>query len=333
MSPTADGATAGPIRVKCDLCGYTEQRERYRLAIGALVSCPRCDLTYVSPRLPSATLQAKLQAWAGQDVVDAERLRLAFEPRTLELYGEFLAAAQGALRTSGRRLLDVGCSTGALMSAARDAGWQVAGIELGEASAAYASRTLGFDIHHGSLFDFPGAPAEWDAIAFLEVIEHLESPRAALARIVEWLKPGGVLLVSTPNFDSLFRRLFGTRWWVVNCEDEHIVLFNRQTLERALQNAGLEVESCRIRGLDLAGMGSALCGGAAPAQAPQATAAEHGYHKARSRKEHIKAALERLGVLNAARGLLGRLERRFADRHSMAHAWGEQLVMVARKQL
>ncbi len=333
MKPDDCESGSRPVRVACALCGCADQLLRYPLGIGALVSCPQCDLTYVSPRLPSHVLAAKLQTWANEDVVDAERLRIAFDPRTLDLYREFLAGAKAAQRSCGTRLLDVGCSTGALLSVARDSGWTVTGIELGKSSAAYAVEKLGLEVHQGSLFDFPGTEASWDVIAFLEVVEHLESPGAALQRIASWLKPGGVLLLSTPNFDSLFRRIFGTRWWVVNCEDEHIVLFNRATLEQALRAAGLELVSCRIRGLDLTGMAMAWRGSPRGAAPPSAANTEHGYHRARSRKESVKALLARLGVLGGARAILGGLEKRFSEPNSVFHAFGEQLVMVARKPL
>jgi 2-polyprenyl-3-methyl-5-hydroxy-6-metoxy-1,4-benzoquinol methylase len=288
----------------------------------------------VTPRARTAEMEAKLQAWAEQDVVDEQRLAVMFGDGNLEHYRRLLALVEAQHPNPRRRLLDIGCATGALLTVARERRWTVSGLEIGLASSQYARERLGLSVERRSVYDFEPEPGAYDAVAFLEVIEHLEHPLEALRRIHTMLVPGGLLLVTTPNYDSLYRRLFGARWWVVNCEDEHIVLFTRDTLTGALRDAGFEPVAERIRGLDVPGLlreaKRALHGGAKVAPTQDTTA--EGYYVARNARSRIKSALGRLRMLAAAKALLRGLERTFSWRFSPTHAWGEQLVMVARRK-
>jgi 2-polyprenyl-3-methyl-5-hydroxy-6-metoxy-1,4-benzoquinol methylase len=323
------------VHVACPRCGADDAGHRLDLAQSAIVSCRPCGMSYVNPRVAPAHIHQKLQAWAEQDVVDEERLRIAFEAGNLAHYGRLLDALAAQARGPGRTLLDVGCSTGAFLTVARDAGWDARGLEIGAASAAYARDTLKLDVRRGSLYEFDAPEASLDAVALLEVIEHLEHPADAVRRIARLLRPDGLLLVTTPNFDSLYRRLFGNRWWVVNCEDEHIVLFNLATLEGLLRENGFEIEFRRIRGLDLLGLARQAKGAlfaSASASAPTSAASEAaGYYTQRASITRAKLLLSMIGALGAAKSVLRGLDRTYTWGASPTYAWGEQLVVIARR--
>ena len=335
MSAREEAAQAPErVAVACPQCAKDDPEFRYRLDHSDIVTCRACGLSYVTPRAPTAEMEARLQQWAEQDVVDEARLATAFDEGNLAHYRRLLARLERQSPGAQRRLLDVGCATGAFLTVARDAGWQVSGLEIGRASCEYACRSLGLDVQRRSIYEFEPPAGAFDAVAFLEVIEHLERPAEALARIHRMLAPGGLLLVTTPNYDSLYRRLFGARWWVVNCEDEHIVLFNRASLARILRGAGFEVLDEHIRGVDLPGLAretSWALRGASRGPATQEAGAE-GYYEARNTRARLKSLFARLGLLAAARAGLRGLDRTFAWRWSPTHAWGEQLVVVARRK-
>lgn len=310
--------------VGCALCGGRDARQRYVLQRARILTCAACGMSYVSPRVPGPVMRARLQRWAVQDTVDAERLAIAFEPNTMRLYARYVRRLT-ALAGGPGRLLDVGCATGSFLEAARRQGWTVEGLELGQASAAYARDVLGLTVREASLYDAEPGDGRFDAIVFLEVIEHLEDPPAALARLYRWLRPGGLLLLSTPNFDSLYRRLHGAGWWVVNCEEEHIQLFTRSTLRRALRGAGFAVLSHGSRSIDYAGILSQARG------ARQGPAVAHGYYAARSRKLRLKALLRRAGLLAVSRAALALQDRLLSLPGSPLSGLGEQLVAIARR--
>ena len=103
--------------------------------------------------------------------------------------------------------LDVGCSTGAWLEVARDAGWQPIGIEIGDAFAQVA-RGRGFEAHTGTLAEVaPGLePHSFALITFWDVLEHLPEPRAALEQAAGLLAPGGAIALTFPNVAGLYPR-------------------------------------------------------------------------------------------------------------------------------
>lgn len=327
-------SAAAMVEVPCNLCGSRKNSRQYRLRLGSIVRCSDCGFSFVSPRQSDAHLIEKLQHWAEQDLVDVERLRIAFDATTLQLYDGYLARLARLLPGTSRRLLDIGCSTGAMLYVARAAGFQVEGLELGHASSRYGREQLGLVVHEQRLEEFVGSEGRFDVVVLLEVLEHLQDPSAALARISQLLTPGGLLLLSTPNFDSLFRRVHGARWWVVNCEDEHIMLFTPRTLRLALSKAGFSIEWLRVRGLDAAGIlndaGQRIRAATAGAQAERASVGSD-YHQSRRRKERLKQQLAATGMIEFARAGLGLLDSAFSSRMSPLFGLGEQLVVIARK--
>jgi len=278
--------------------------------------------------------------------VDEERLRLAFEPATLDYYRRFLLRLMKHCRLPGRQVLDIGCGTGQFLTVAREEGWDVSGLEIGRASTTYANDTLGLNVTCGSLYDYQGDPESLDAISMIEVIEHLEQPTKALQKSHELLRKDGLLLVTTPNFDSLYRRLFGNRWWVINCEDEHIVFFTLDTLAGMLQENGFEVVDWHIQGMDMLGIlrefrqkesrDDTAANHSLPDQAgddaTEPDAAVCGYYESRSAKNRVKALLGKIGLLALVRLGLRTMDQLFSQRWSPFFAMGEQLVVVARKK-
>lgn len=323
------------VHVVCPQCGADMPEHRLALVVSAIVTCRRCGQSYVAPRVSSAHIAHKLQLWAEQDVVDPERLNLIGDPSSIAYYARFLAWVERAMALPGRTILDVGCGTGAFLQVARSAGWSVRGVEIGRASADYAATRLGLDVSQGSFYPFVAPDGSFDALTMIEVIEHLEHPSQALDKARTLLRPGGVLLVTTPNVDSLYRRLCGNRWWVINCEDEHIVLFNRRTLSAMLESHGFEVVEVRVCGVDWLGLMREAVRRlrmGPPGPAMSAGGAVAGYYEARSTKSMVKRMLARTGLLRLVRLMLRATDRTYAWRWSPTRDWGEQLVVLARRR-
>ncbi len=319
--------------VGCPLCGGNDTYWNFALVLGQMVTCNQCDLSFVNPRIASAVLNKKLDLWAEQDVVDQERLATSFSPDTQRYYRRFLTWVEPFVSTRQRRLVDVGCSTGGFLSVAADDGWEARGIEVGVASAQYAKETLGLCVKQQSIYTTDLEPSSADLVSMIEVIEHLQDPVLAVKRVNQLLVPGGLLLITTPNFDALYRRLFAERWWVVNCEDEHIVLFNMNSLVKLLESQGFEVLLKRVQGMDVAGIfreWRSRSEGSGVESSPET--ALDGYYQARTSKQRIKRLLRRSGLLWLVRQSLRLATVLYSSRFSPVYAWGEQLVVVARKR-
>ena len=113
------------------------------------------------------------------------------------------------LRTEDRAV-EFGCGTGRLITIPLRAwGYDVIGVDLDETSVAHGREVLereGLDPDALLTTDLRDVPGELDAVIASEILEHLDDKelRDSLAVIREKLKPGGKLLVTTPNGYSLF---------------------------------------------------------------------------------------------------------------------------------
>jgi SAM-dependent methyltransferase len=143
------------------------------------------------------------------------------------------------------RLLDVGCATGKFLRLMQAVGWRVSGIEL-DAAAAAKARGVTPDVFEGDPLAAPFAPRSFDVVTSFHVVEHLPEPRAALSRMLEWLAPGGVMIVEVPNVGGVGGRLFG-RYWSGLDFPRHLTHFTPATMAAMVERAGGRVVDVRHR--------------------------------------------------------------------------------------
>ncbi len=141
----------------------------------------------------------------------------------------------------GGTLLDVGCGNGDFLVQAQRAGWRALGIDP-DPGAVASCRRAGLSASEGTIETVDLAPGSLDAVTFAHVIEHLHQPRKALARAHELLRPGGHLWLATPNLSSAGHARFGPEWLGLD-PPRHLVVFTRRALERAVVEAGFEIDA------------------------------------------------------------------------------------------
>ena len=159
----------------------------------------------------------------------------ALPPLTRRRYEDLLRSL-ARYRETGR-FLDVGCGGGFLVEAARDLGWRAEGVEPSRPAVAFG-RSLGLDLHLGTLDDHAFDAGAYDLITMMEVIEHVGDPVSLVRGAARLLRPGGALYLTTPNWGSFSRRFLGKRWFPI--AREHLVLFDPATIRDALRRGGLE---------------------------------------------------------------------------------------------
>lgn len=219
----------------CPSCLGTAQAEWGEKNGYRLVRCKACGLIFVSP-MPrdSAELYSEGYFSGGKEFgyVEYDRDK---EPmrRTFETY---LAHMEKTLGKKGR-LLDIGCATGYFMEVARRSGWEAEGVDISE-HASRVGRAKGLTIYTGAM-----PPKDlrdsYDAITLLDVIEHVQDPKAVIAQCGRLLREGGIIVVTTPDSGTIWARLLGPRWHLV-VPPEHLVLFNRKNFVEMLARAGFE---------------------------------------------------------------------------------------------
>ena len=97
-----------------------------------------------------------------------------------------------------KTLLDVGTGCGFFLAAARTRGWNVMGVDPSYRSIEIARRRLGLNVIQGTLSDIPKT-SSWDAISFINVLEHTVCPWKEMAHTHRLLKPGGLVVIRVPN--------------------------------------------------------------------------------------------------------------------------------------
>lgn len=208
------------------------RREQY-----TLVRCPACSLVWLSqPPAPDemhlhyTDAYHKLISAGGQNSPQRWRSR---------------RAALAPHKRSGA-LLDLGCSSGSFLEFMRGESWKLYGIEMSAAGARAAEARSGAQVFVGDVPDAPFAPESFDAITCFDVLEHVYQPRQVMAKVAQWLKPGGIFYVLVPNIDAAEARLFGTYWHGLELP-RHLFHFSPASLRSLAQSAGLSEVSLVTR--------------------------------------------------------------------------------------
>lgn len=136
------------------------------------------------------------------------------------------------------RLLDIGSGAGNALALWRRLHDDCIGLEPDPAAAETARRALGLDVRPGLLEEHAFPDASFDAVTLCHVLEHVDDPRALLARAARLLKPGGEMLLWMPDVDFPLRPLFGAAWFPYEVP-RHRWHFRRTDVARLLREAGL----------------------------------------------------------------------------------------------
>jgi len=139
----------------------------------------------------------------------------------------------------GKTMLDVGCAIGLLVDEANKHGMKAEGIDISKSAVLHGKK------QHLPLFNETSASwmkkkkntDQYDVITALSVIEHDADPFGMLQSLYTMTKPNGIVVLSTPNFDTVYRRLMGPRW-VGYQHPEHLWIFTPKTITQVLQRAG-----------------------------------------------------------------------------------------------
>lgn len=143
------------------------------------------------------------------------------------------------LLAPGNRLLEIGVGAGEMAAVAKEFLFDVTGLDIRPAYAEAASKMLDIPIHAVDFLEFE-SDEPFDVICMGDVLEHTSEPLRMLEKTVSMLGPGGVLWISTPNFESAYSRVMkdDDPLWKA-CE--HLNYFCYRTLRTMLQSMDMNV--------------------------------------------------------------------------------------------
>jgi 2-polyprenyl-3-methyl-5-hydroxy-6-metoxy-1,4-benzoquinol methylase len=229
--------------VRCNLCGaddYTVIFPKGVAQLHCIVRCKHFGLMYANPQ--ELVDCDRFQEDDFRKVFDAKAARLYFQKQQVQLPdNERVLRVLNELFPQRGRLLEIGSYCGIFLDRIRRDGWNTTGLEPERGVADYARAKYQHNIVDGILPN-PALPDHgFDVVVLLHVIEHMPDPAENLRDIHRVLRPGGVLAVETPRFDSLMFKLLGRRERSLGNCNGHIYFFTVPTLRRLLEENGFEV--------------------------------------------------------------------------------------------
>lgn len=218
-------STEGP----CPICGgvpFAADPDWSRKG-ATVLGCPNCRARRPDP-LPSA--QELERFYSGPGYTEGTYVTLpGLAERRARWFDHQLAVAE-TLGTDIRRMLDVGASRGTALRAGLRRGWSVEGLEPDRTAAEAVARSLGVPVHVGSAPEGLRGLGEYDLVLLTHVLEHVLDPVALVREIARHVRPGGLLMVRTPNASSPMAR-FGRQNWAWFCPPIHLWYFENATLD------------------------------------------------------------------------------------------------------
>lgn len=226
------------ISSTCSLCGgptadAITASDRNRGVDGGRFSYRRCEAcgTLQLVDVPRDLGRYYPQDYHGVPTAEELRERAAAERHKVDLVGALIAPG---------RLVEVGPSFGAFAFAAKEAGFDVTGIEMDRRCCDYLVETVGIQAINSAAPEevLPTLPPS-RVIAMWHVLEHVPQPLAVIERAAENLEAGGVLAIAVPNPESLQFRVLRARWAHLDAP-RHLFLIPIDTLLSRARACGLE---------------------------------------------------------------------------------------------
>ena len=233
---------------KCECCGGDNLRRVSHKRGYDIEMCADCGLYFVSPQPSDKELEERYSTTQGYFATAQTDLSQIPGDKVQRLHD--LICSFGV--KSGK-FLDIGCANGQILYGMKKLGWSVTGNDLNDGALEIA-RSHQLNVIHGTLEQCNFENGTFDAINIGDLIEHVRSPRRLMTEVYRILRPGGVVVIRTPNAESglaktslALSRLTGFPW-VHSEAPYHLFDFSPRTLSKLLGDIGFDTESVKCQG-------------------------------------------------------------------------------------
>lgn len=149
-------------------------------------------------------------------------------------------------------VLDVGCGNGSSSIECSKKCKKTIGFDYNEHSVKIAKRRvkdLGLKnvniIKHNAEKTFPFNNDQFNKVIFLDTLEHLNKRKFVLSEIKRIMKPDGILILSIPNVDTLWKRLQMRVGMNPYCDPDHKIEYTTDTIKKELNINGFRIIDMR----------------------------------------------------------------------------------------
>ena len=188
--------------------------------------CPVCGLGATDP----ASIIVSNQKYHRDALYKAsvEQFSNIFQKR-VDIISRFIQAG---------RILEVGSSTGLLLSLLKVKGWDVLGVEPSRDAATFA-KGKGIETLIKTFEQTELKKESFDLVILNHTLEHMRNPLAVLEKARTVLKADGLVFIDVPNFGSLTAKLMGAKWPYI-LPHEHYWHFTKDSLFHILKKCGFQ---------------------------------------------------------------------------------------------
>lgn len=164
-----------------------------------------------------------------------------------ELWGEFAEEVIGVVEKNftdeserkQKKLLDIGCGIGVLVDLAEEKGFEAMGIDVSKEAIRAARENFKGKFVVGK-FEKYRFREKFDVIVLNHILEHISEPMEFLAKTKNLLTKKGIVVICSPNYDSLTRWIFGNRWYGLQ-PTQHVWQLTIGDTKRLLERCGFRV--------------------------------------------------------------------------------------------
>jgi len=226
----------GLVKTPCPLCGSTKSAYERDIAGYALEKCKSCGMVYMNPRCTPEHL-SKIYTVRDEDALIELYSKIA-SPSVLTEYDRKLDKFEKLLPEKGR-ILDYACAAGYFYEKAQNRGWDAYGFDIGIWAAKAAEKRNLSNMVVGPSIENLFPDNHFDVIYAAQVFEHLLDPNETLETLLKLLKPGGMIFIDVPNYNTLPIR-FNKDDFMLNEPPQHINYYTPSTLKKLVADAKLE---------------------------------------------------------------------------------------------
>lgn len=196
-----------------------------------LFRCLDCHVVFIHPQPSIKTIEKNNLNIYTSDKLESVYLSMK---DTFNKRAKLCIATLKKFKSEGK-LLDVGCSYGFYLKAFNQQGYSAWGIDISKRAVEYAKVNFKVRAIHGNFEKYIFDEESFDVVTLFDVFEHFSDPIHILKKINWILKRNGILIIQTPNYDSLISKITGKNWsWLLI--PEHLFIYTLRTLEIILKN-------------------------------------------------------------------------------------------------
>lgn len=200
------------MSVECPACAGDRWGPLFDRDGWAYVACATCGTARLDPLPDVHDAEAHYDLGYFEGGTAGGYLDYDAEAPAREANAAATVARLATLHPARGRLLEVGCASGWLLAAAAADGWEVCGVEVNAEMRRRAQQRVPSALVWPSLDAVDAPPAGFDAVACIQVLEHLVDPGGTLARLAELTRPGGSVVIETWDRGSAVAKALGARW-------------------------------------------------------------------------------------------------------------------------